>query len=401
MPRSGVCRYEYTHAGSRLRLSGSWRIPALREIAASLAGCVPRSGIASPVVVDGSELEAIDTSGALVLWQRLTSAGADPAAVELTGFADAQRGIVELVRARLDEVIERPASDDEGAARGADAARAPAVAQVASGCPPPADPVRAVGEAVLTSWRLVLGSVEWLGRIVVALAQVAGRPARLRVRELFVQLAQVCVSAIPVVALVSFLIGLVVAYLLGLQATQYGASIFVVDGVALGLTREFSPLIVSVILAGRSGAAFAAQLGTMRLTEEIDAIRTLGLSVEQVLLVPRVLALVLALPLLVFVGDVVGLLGAMTIADQMLGIGAGQFLERLRYALAPTHLVIGLVKAPVFAFAIAVIGCRMGMTVSRDARSIGRNTTSTVVQSIVVVIVLDALFAVLLQALGL
>lgn len=393
MARSGACRYEHTPAGSRLRLSGAWRISSLREIGGSLAGCIPRGGVRMPVVVDGSDLELIDTSGALALWQRLQAAGADPERVELSGFDDAQRGVVELVRARLAEVIGPPAGDGAG--------RVPTPAPLAVGPPAPGDPVRAVGRSAVSSWRLVVGSIEWVGRIVHAIGQVALRPSRLRVRELFAQLAQVCVSAIPVVALVSFLIGLVVAYLLGLQASQYGASIFVVDGVALGLTREFSPLIVAVILAGRSGSAFAAQLGTMRLTEEIDAIRTLGLSVEQVLLVPRVLALVLALPLLVFVGDVVGLLGAMTIADHMLDIGPEQFLERLRYALAPQHFVIGLVKAPVFAFAIAVIGCRMGMTVSRDARSIGRNTTSTVVQSIVAVIVLDALFAVLLQALGL
>ncbi|MCD6672440.1 MAG: ABC transporter permease [Burkholderiaceae bacterium] len=383
MSSSAVCRYEQTDAGSRLRLSGVWRLSTLAELHDSLLGCLPRSGIGAPVVVDGSALEEIDTSGALALWQRLESAGAAPDEVELAGFGDAQRATLDLVRARLDEVI-------GSRAVGRLALDAPAV-----------DPLRTVGEGAVSLWRLVVGNVEWLGRVVTALAQTVLLPQRLRPRELFAQLSQVCVAAIPVVALVSFLIGLVVAYLLGLQATQYGANIFVVDGVALGLAREFSPLIVAVILAGRSGSAFAAQLGTMNITEEIDAIRTLGLSVEQVLVVPRVLALVVAMPLLVFVGDVVGLLGAMTIADHMLDIGPGQFLERLRYALAPRHLVIGLVKAPVFAFAIALIGCRMGMTVSRDARSIGRNTTSTVVQAIVLVIVLDALFAVLLQALGL
>lgn len=380
MPSHGVCRYECTDAGSSLCLSGAWRVAGLSEVFDSLQRCLPQSGITAPVVVDGSALEAIDTSAALALWQRLVAAGADPATVRLAGFDDAHRAIVELVRGRLGEVLAAPAAGPAGGVLA---------------------PLHTLGEHTLSVWRLITGNVEWLGRIVAALAQAAVRPHRFRSREWFTQLSQVCVSAIPVVALVLFLIGFVVAYLLGLQATQYGANIFVVDGVALGLTREFSPLIVSVILAGRSGSAFAAQLGTMRLTEEIDAIRTLGLSVEQVLIVPRVLALVLALPLLVFVGDVVGLLGAMTIAEHMLDIAPAQFLERLHHALAPRHLVIGLAKAPIFAFAIAVIGCRMGMTVSRDARSIGRNTTSTVVQSIVVVIVLDALFAVLLQALEL
>jgi phospholipid/cholesterol/gamma-HCH transport system permease protein len=226
------------------------------------------------------------------------------------------------------------------------------------------------------------------------------RPGVVRWRELATQLAQTGVSAIPVVVLVTFLIGVVFAYLLGLQATLYGANIFVVDGVALGMTREFSPLIGATIVAGRSGAAFTAQLGTMKLTEEIDAIRTLGLSAEQVLVLPRVLALVVTLPLLVFVGDLAGLAGAMLIAAGMLDVTPQTFIERLHVALDPRHYLIGLGKAPVFALFIAVIGCRMGIAVARDTRSIGINTTSTVVQSIVVVILLDAVFAVLFQRMG-
>jgi phospholipid/cholesterol/gamma-HCH transport system permease protein len=203
------------------------------------------------------------------------------------------------------------------------------------------------------------------------------------------------------VILVTFLIGLVFAYLLGLQAEQFGANIFVVDGVALGMTRELSPLLVATIVAGRSGAAFTAQLGTMRLTEETDAIRTLGLSPEQVLVVPRVMALVLVLPLLVFVGNVASLSGAMLMAATTLDITPTTFIDRLHDALAPRHYLIGLAKAPVFAFFIAVIGCRMGFSVERDTRSVGINTTSTVVQCIVAVILLDAFFAVFFQEIGL
>ncbi|MEZ5657543.1 MAG: ABC transporter permease [Burkholderiaceae bacterium] len=231
-------------------------------------------------------------------------------------------------------------------------------------------------------------------------ARLITAPTRFRYREFAAQLMQTGVSAIPVIALVTFLIGVIVAYLLGLQAEQYGANIFVVDGVALGMVREFSPLIVSVIVAGRSGAAFTAQLGTMKLTEEIDAIRTLGLSPEQVLLIPRVFALCVALPLLTFVGDWAGMGGAMLIADQMLDITPATFIDRMRETLGLTHLLIGLGKAPVFALVVAVIGCRMGVAVERDTRSIGINTTSTVVQSIVAVILLDAVFAVVFQELG-
>ncbi len=155
--------------------------------------------------------------------------------------------------------------------------------------------------------------------------------------------------------------------------------------------------MVAVIVAGRSGAAFTAQLGTMLLTEEIDAIRTLGLSPMRVLVVPRLFALAVALPLLVFVGDVAGIASAMTVAGSMLDITPTTFLTRLHSALPLRHLIVGLGKAAVFAVFIAVIGCRMGMSVSRDARSIGISTTSTVVQSIVVVILLDAFFAIFFE----
>ena len=198
----------------------------------------------------------------------------------------------------------------------------------------------------------------------------------------------------------TFLIGVVFAYLLGLQAERYGANIFIVDGVAIGMTREFSPIIVAVIIAGRSGAAFTAQLGTMKLTEETDAIRVLGLSPMDVLILPRVVALVVALPLLVFVGDVMSNLGAMLMAAATLDLPSPTYLERLSIALTMSHFVVGLAKAPVFALFIAVIGVRMGMEVSRDTRAIGIYTTSTVVQGIVSVILLDAVFAVLFQKLG-
>jgi phospholipid/cholesterol/gamma-HCH transport system permease protein len=213
-------------------------------------------------------------------------------------------------------------------------------------------------------------------------------------------LQHVCIEAIPVVVLVAFLIGMVLAYLFGMQAEKYGASIFVADAVAVGASRELAPLLMSVIVAGRSGSAFTAQLGTMRLTEEVDALRTLGLSTMQVLVLPRVLAAVFALPMLVFIGDVATIVGAMAIAQPLLDISPVAFLARVQDQLELRHVVVGLAKASVFGAAIALIGCRAGMTVHRDAGSIGHSTTSTVVRGIVCVILLDAFFAVVLQEAG-
>jgi phospholipid/cholesterol/gamma-HCH transport system permease protein len=169
--------------------------------------------------------------------------------------------------------------------------------------------------------------------------------------------------------------------------------------VGLAICRELSPLLVAVIVAGRSGAAFTAEIGTMKVQDEIDAISTLGLSPVQVLVIPRLVAIMVALPLLVFVGDLAGIGGGMMIASWQLDISVPTFFERLHGVLPMSAPVVGLVKAPVFAAFIAMIACRMGMLVARDARSVGVNTTSTVVQSIVWVVLLNAVFAIVFQRL--
>lgn len=361
---------EPTRDGATLRLGGQWRLAGLADIETACAGL----SLPARTTVDGRALAQIDSAAALVLLLALRRSGATE--LDWQGFSAAPARILERVRAHLDA---------------ADAAPSAAA---------PMRPLARLGRQAALFGALLHGHLNFLGAAVSALGALLVRPSRLRHRELTVQIAQTGLNAIPVVALVTALIGVVFAYLLGLQAERYGANIFVVDGVGIGTTREFAPIIVAVIVAGRSGAAFTAQLGSMQLTEETDAIRTLGLSPLQVLVVPRVLALVLTLPLLVFVGDVMSLAGAMAIAGPMLDITPTAFLARLREALDLRHVLVGLVKAPVFALVIAVIGVRMGMTVARDTRALGVATTSTVVQSIVAVILLDAVFAVLLQAIG-
>ena len=364
--------FTVTAEGGRTALSlhGAWRLANLAEIERTLRGLT----LPADARIDGRELEQIDSAAALVLWRALDAAGLDEPALD--GFSEVNVRIVAQVRERLAATAAAPSR------------RLPSL-------------LAHVGRQTAALGSLLHGHVNFLGATLAALGEAVLKPRRLRLRELTVQLEQTGLTAIPVVALVTMLIGVVVAYLLGLQAEKYGANIFVVDGVGIGATREFAPIIVAVIVAGRSGAAFTAQLGSMRLTEETDAIRTLGLSPMQVLVLPRVLALMVALPLLVFVGDVMSLIGAMAIAGPMLDITPVAFMARLREALDVRHVIVGLVKAPVFALFIAVIGARMGMTVGRDTRALGAATTSTVVQSIVAVILLDAAFAVLLQALDL
>jgi len=365
-----AARLESGAGGAVLRLSGAWRLATLPVIQRELSAL----SLPAELSLDGAALTDIDTASALALLNHLRASGVNVQRLPLAGFADNDARIVGRVRERLDEVNAPVVRRREGL-------------------------VAHIGRETLAVLDLLLGHLNFLGEVLVQMVRSLFTPARIRLRELTSQFEQVCLNAIPVVALVTMLIGIVIAYLLGLQAEKYGANIFVVDGVGIGATREFAPIIVAVIVAGRSGAAFTAQLGSMRLNEETDAIRTLGLSPMDVLVLPRVLALMLAMPLLVFVGDVMSLAGAMLISGPMLDITPPTFLARLQENLAIKHVYVGLAKAPVFALIIAVIGCRMGMTVSRDTRALGIATTSTVVQSIVAVILLDAFFAVLFQEL--
>jgi phospholipid/cholesterol/gamma-HCH transport system permease protein len=357
--------------GLLLTLAGAWRLAEMPALATALDRMQPRA----PLTVDGEGLTALDSAAALALIRAIDGAGLHHESVTWQGFSAPHRRV-------LDDVLKRRAVLAEPVPH----AKRRWLAEV--------------GERAMIIYRQGADHVNFLGETLAAFLEVAVMPGRLRLRELTVQLEHACLNAIPVVSLVTLLIGVVFAYLLGLQAEQYGANIFVVDGVGIGMSREFAPIIVAVIIAGRSGAAFTAQLGSMRLTEETDAIRTLGLSPMQVLVVPRVLALLIALPLLSFIGLVAGLAGAALVADAMLGIPPAAFAERLHYALSITHVWAGLIKTPVFALAIAIVGCRMGMHVGRDTRAVGLATTSTVVQSIVSVILLDAAFAVLFQELG-
>lgn len=364
------CRLVRDGQTATLFLLGTWQLAHLGSIDAALAA---EDLPASRVTLDGTALDTLDTAATLALLRDLAAVGAT--IERLANFKETHAQVIDVVRTRLDETFVERVQRHRGV-------------------------LAAIGVQAFDLRDLLAGHLAFLGRSACELGNVAAHPRALRLKELTAQFEQVCLKAIPVVVLVTFMIGVVLAYLLGIQTEQYGANIYVVDGVAIGVSRELSPIMVAVIVAGRSGAAFTAQLGTMLLTEEIDAIRTLGLSPMRVLVVPRLVALAVALPLLVFVGDVAGIAGGMTVAGPMLDITPTTFLTRLHSALPLRHVAVGLAKAAVFGVFIAIIGCRMGMSVRRDARSIGINTTSTVVQSIVVVILLDAFFAVFFEELN-
>ncbi|AAZ96200.1 ABC transport system permease protein [Thiobacillus denitrificans ATCC 25259] len=325
-------------------------------------------------VIDGAGVTHLDTNGA---WLLLAAAQpkADAPAPDLRDFQPRHLSMLRLVAQHRAATPPLPAPRQEGV-------------------------LALTGRGALTVWSHLVGLLDFVGRLALELAGLVGQPGLWRWRELAAQVRDVFVGAIPIVSGMMFLLGVVFAYLLGDQARQFGANIFVVDGLLLAVLREISPVIVAVLVAGRTGAAITAQLGTMKVAEEIDAIATLGLSPLAVLVIPRVLALIVAMPLLVFIGDIAGLVGGMLVVQQQLAISPPIFLDRLYDVILLKTLMVGLGKAPVFALFIALISCRMGLAVSRDARSVGVNTTSTVVQSLVAVIILNAVFAVAFVRLG-
>jgi phospholipid/cholesterol/gamma-HCH transport system permease protein len=239
------------------------------------------------------------------------------------------------------------------------------------------------------------GVIVFLGRIATVIGQAFARRNAWRISSLARHIYETGITAIPIVALIAFLISVIVAYLGAQQLSRFGADIFVVDLVTIATLREMGVLLTSIIVAGRSGSAFAAEIGVMQLNEETDALRAMGINPIEVLVVPRVLALIIALPLLTVIADAMGLAGGSLLSLINLHIPLPQFTARLRESLSPTTFWSGLVKAPVFAILIAMVGTYRGMQVRDSARELGRLTTVAVVQSIFMVILADALFAIL------
>jgi phospholipid/cholesterol/gamma-HCH transport system permease protein len=238
------------------------------------------------------------------------------------------------------------------------------------------------------------GVLDFFGRIVSVGAEVFGRPQALRSPSVARHIYESGVTAIPIVSLIAFLISVIIAYLGAQQLSQFGATIFVVDLVTISVLREMGVLLTAIIVAGRSGSAFAAEIGVMQLNEETDALRAMGMNPIEVLVLPRILALVIAMPLLTVLADAMGLAGGGLLSLVNLHIPTPQFMSRLREALAPTTFWSGVIKAPIFAALIGTVGAYRGMQVRDSARELGRLTTVAVVQSIFMVILADALFAV-------
>ncbi len=370
-------RTQSAEDGLQVTAGGRWDIKSATLLDRSLRTIETVDG-ASSVTVDLGEVDVLDTSGAWLLRRTMDvyrSRGLD------VSLANARPSFAALLE---------------------DVGRADPHVPIESPMPPKI--VEIANRVGKTSFEIAAEARDLVGFFGLLLAKSIGvllRPGRLRFTSTVYHMEQVGLNAVPIVGLLSFLIGVVLAYQGAEQLRQFGAELFVVNLLGISILRELGILITAIIIAGRSGSSFTAQIGTMKVNEEVDAMQTLGIDPVEILVLPRVAALVLTLPLLAFFSDVVGLAGGAVMSYFTLDITFGQFLKQLQSAVGLKHFWIGMVKAPVFAFAIAMIGCYEGLKVSGSAESVGKMTTKSVVESIFLVIVLDAIFSIIFVNMGL
>ena len=361
---------------TRLHLEGPWVTRAAAPLDRELSELV-QSSVKGEVVLDLSGVTRLDTVGAWLVQRTQEDLAAAGATVRVEGVSDDQKGLLEAVsRVERDEPIKRPHRNIlyELALR--------------------------TGKATFHFRDEAVELLSFLGMLVVKSIATLLRPSRIRFTALAHNIEATGLNAMPIVGLLSFLIGVVLAYQGADQLSRFGAQIFVVNLLGVSVLRELGGLITAIIVAGRSGSAFTAQIGTMQVNQEVDAMETLGLDPVEVLVIPRVFALAITLPLLTFYASIMAIFGGGLMSYFVLDISAPQFLQQFKAAIGVSTFWVGMIKAPVFAFAIAMVGCYEGLKVSGSAESVGRLTTQSVVVSIFLVIVLDALFSILFATLG-
>ena len=367
-----------------LQLSGRWTAVHIGELESQIEKLLSAHGqTKTHAAVDASKIQALDTVGAWILQTLVKRVGAqaEPAALQgLTPrFTKLMETVVGLRPAPGPDVPHSehpPQSAVENVGRWCVGGMGNVIEQAGA-------MLAFVGESAFTVWRCVT------------------HPGLIRWRAVAFNIRSAGVNALPIVGLLAFLLGVVVAYQSADQLRQYGANIFVADLIGVSMLREFAPLITAIIIAGRSGSAYAAQIGTMAVTEEIDAMRTLGLSPQEMLVLPKLLAMLVVMPLLTVFADVLGVLGGMVLARAQLGVGFPEFTDRLVKAVGMSTYLVGIAKAPIFGIIIVTVGCFQGFRTKGGADSVGRQTTRSVVQSIFMVIVADAVFSVIFSALNL
>lgn len=355
--------------GGRITLDGVLNIRTLDEVRASLGVWVKKR---KPHVLDLGKLDGLDTSGALFLCELRDKH------VELAGISAEHEQLLEMIFALDRKPLVKPES-------------MPRWRQF----------IVQLGKGVDDIGRDTYDVVVFVARGVNALLYALIHPSTLRPASISAQISETGIKALPIVGLMAIMISIVIGYQGLVQLRPYGGDDFMINLVAVSMLREMGVLITAIMVAGRSGSAFAAEIGVMKAREEIDALEVMGLGAMELLVVPRLIAIMITLPLLTFFADIMGLVGGAMISQSQLGIAPLPYIDRVRLAIDMSDLFVGLIKAPIFAFFIGIVGCMHGLRVRGSAESVGRETTRAVVKAIFLVIIFDALFSVLFERLGL
>lgn len=357
--------------GHNISLTGRWTLAAIADEAELLAGQLAAHGGEDAATWDCTGIEALDSAGAMLLWRAWGRA--------LPGLLLGNPAHLRVFE-RIGKADHEPAAVDEPGS--------------------PLDLLVVIGQAAIGFWRHIVDFVALLGQVVLDIGHLFRHPKDIPRREISANLFKSGVRAMPVTALVGFLIGVVLSYLSALQLKQFGADAFIVNILGMGIVRELGPVLVALLVAGRSGSAMTAQLGVMRVTEEIDALATMGVSRSLRLVFPKVLALALAMPLLVLWTTAIALIGGMISAQLQLDISYGFFFQTLPRAVPAANLWIGLAKGVVFGIIVALVACHFGLRVRPNTESLSANTTASVVSAITMVILADSVFAILTRDIG-
>ncbi|HDG7951301.1 TPA: ABC transporter permease [Klebsiella variicola] len=361
----------------RIAASGDWVLAHYAYLEPAVSALQPQ--LLSNAIFDLSQLGALDTAGATLLVKLI----GEKNVLELERIAPTlpleRRVLLQTVRSALQNYVTPPAQHQPGI-----------VTELLAN----------IGKSVESFWQNLVALIGFIGLTMEVLFATLLRPAHWRVTSLVANLQQIGLNAVPIIALLTFMVGAVIAFLGSTVLSTFGASIFTVQLVAFSFLREFAVLLAAILMAGRTASAFTAQIGLMKANEEVDAIQTMGLNPVELLVLPRVLALLVALPMMTFIGMICGILGGIVVCALTLDISPTMFLTIMQNNVGFEHFWVGMIKAPVFAFLIAIIGCLEGFKVSGSAESVGEHTTASVVHSIFVVILLDAVAALFFMEMG-
>lgn len=361
----------------RVVVKGDWVLAHYSSLEQQVAQC--RTKLPSAVSFDLSQLGKLDTAGATLLTTLLGNENMQNLRNIAPQLADERRVLLETVANSLQGWDTAPEQKTEN----------PFIRMLAR-----------IGAAMETFWQDARDLVGFIGLTLEALLVSLFRPSSWRITSLIANIQQIGLNAVPIIMLLTFLVGAVIAFLGATVLTTFGAGIFTVNLVVISFLREFAVLLTAILMAGRTASAFTAQIGLMKANEEIDAIQALGLNPVELLVLPRVLALLISLPMLTFIGMISGIFGGLVVCAVTLDIPPIMFFSIMQSSTGIEHFFVGMGKAPVFAFLIAIIGCLEGFKVSGSAESVGKHTTASVVHSIFVVILLDAVAALFFMEMG-